>query len=113
MSELPNTLQHYQSLRLAVVLNEEIRQLPVGSLPLHLGTTRGGYVDEADIRLSVLVVNDDEQAVKIKSGVFFTEIVINCGCGDEPMEIPAYCEINITINKVTTDACFEVLVDGG
>ncbi len=29
------------------------------------------------------------------------------------MEIPVYCEINITINKVTADACFAVLVDGG
>ncbi len=94
MSELPNTLQHYQSPRLAVVLNDEIRQLPVGSLPLHLGMTRGGYVDEADIRLSVLAVNDDEQAVKIKSRVFFIpRLPSTAGAGTSPWKFPSIAKL--------------------
>jgi hypothetical protein len=109
MPDLPITLQHHQSPRLAEVLNEEIRQLPAGTLPLHRGTTQGGYVDETDIRLSVLAVSDDGQVVNIKSGVFFTEIVINCGCGDDPVETSAYCEMLISIDKATAGAAFEVL----
>ena len=44
-------------------------------------------------------------------GVFFTEIVINCGCGDEPMPTNAYCELQLSIDKNTVAVRFAIVTD--
>ena len=41
---------------LAAALKRALESLPPGSLPLHLGMTQGGMVDDTDIAVSVLRV---------------------------------------------------------
>ncbi len=90
-------------------LKTQIKSLPPASLPLEKGLTQGGYVDDDDIDVTILATPEAEEIITVKLGVFFTEIVINCGCGDDPMPINAYCEMRMIINKQTASATFDVI----
>ena len=87
-------------------LKLELAALPSGTLPLQKGVNSGGYVDDADISITVLRAVADENYIRVHVGVFFTEIVICCGCGVDPMPENAYCEIDVIINKETAVAEF-------
>jgi len=90
-------------------LKTQLKKLPPGSLPLDKGLTQGGYVDDNNIDVMILNETDDAQSIRVKLGVFYTEIVINCGCGDDPMPINAYCEMQMILNKQTAEAEFKVI----
>ena len=87
----------------------ELEQLASGSLPLEKAVTQGGYVDDSHITATVLHADADAGAIHARAGIFFTEIVINCGCGDDPMETNAYCEMRIRVDKTTGQADFELV----
>lgn len=90
-------------------LKRELEGLPAGSLPLDRATTRGGYVDDSDISVTVLHVQRDAHRVLCKIGIFFTEIVAGCGCGDDPVPENAYCELRLSIDNRTAEADIEVI----
>ena len=90
-------------------MKHELENLPAGILPLEKGTSRGGFVDDDDISVTVINVNQDENSIQAKIGVFFTEIIAGCGCGDDPMPENAYCEMRISIDRTTSAARFEVI----
>ena len=90
-------------------LKNELETLEAGVLPLEKGVSQGGMVDDSNITVTVLNVRDSGIAIEAKLGVFFTEVVICCGCGDDPMPVNAYCEMQCLINKDTADAEFQVL----
>lgn len=79
-----------------------------GVLPLNSCVSKGGLVDDSNLGIMVLGAGEGKQVLKISVGIFFTEIVINCGCGDDPMEEHAYCEMEIEIDKATAEARFSV-----
>ena len=108
MLRLPNALRDWQSEVFAQTLKAEISSLPSGSLPLDKGVAQGGYVDDSNLSVTVLNVADDTAVIRAKVGIFFTEIVVNCGCGGDPMPTNAYCEMQVMIDKKTADAEFTV-----
>ena len=61
------------------------------------------------MQVTVYGISEDIATIKAKIGVFFTEIVINCGCGDDPMPINAYCVLQVRIDRRTAAAAFTVL----
>lgn len=91
------------------VLKRELEGLPSRTLPLHMCTTRGGYVDDSQISATVIKVEQDQHRVQCKVGIFFTEIIVGCGCGDDPFPENAYCELMVSIDKITAEAEFEVV----
>lgn len=95
----------------AATLKRELGALPPGSLPLARGTTQGGHVDDGDIAVTVLDAVEDTDAIRVRAGVFFTEVVPSCSCGDEPLETNAYCVLSIGIDKATAVAAFAVASD--
>jgi len=109
MPILLDTLQQPQSSTFEKALKRELENLPAGTLPLENGTSRGGFVDDSDISVTVINVKQDENSFQAKVGIFFTEIIAGCGCGDDPMPENAYCEMLIIIDKTTSDAKFEVI----
>ena len=111
MITLPRSLRSWGTDRFALTLKEEVRALPAGTLPLQNAVAQGGLVDESDLALTVFHSEDDARGIRTNVGVFFTEIVINCGCGADPMPQNAYCTMQITIDKVTADTAFHVLSD--
>jgi hypothetical protein len=90
-------------------LKHELENLPAGTLPLEKGTSQGGFVDDSDISVTVIHIGQNDNSIQAKVGVFFTEIIVGCGCGDDPISENAYCEMLISIDKTTSAARFEVI----
>jgi hypothetical protein len=100
------SLSSWNSDTFASVVKQELESLDVDSLPLAQCTSQGGYVDEGPITATILSVRDQPDRIDVKAGIFFTEIVINCGCGDDPMPINGYGEMSVQIDKSTGHAAF-------
>ncbi len=106
MPRLVRALQNWEGDTLAVILTDEIKQLSMETLPLQQAVSPGSYVDVQNLGLSLLSRQACDEAVRLRVGVFFTEIVASCGCGDEPMHLNAYCELDISIKRTTAEATF-------
>lgn len=109
MATLHRSLSAFGSDGFGETLKQELAALGPGALPLEKGTSQGGYVDDDGLEFTVIGVVDGADAVTVRVGVFFTEIVINCGCGDDPMPVNAYCVLRIEIDRQTAGAAFTVL----
>lgn len=111
MPGLPNSLCAWRTDAFGATLKGEIEGMSAGTLPLDAGTSRGGLVDDGDITATILTVTDDELSIICDIGVFFTEIVAGCSCGDEPDPINAYCRMRIRIDKTTAEAEIEQIAN--
>lgn len=109
MPKLPSSLRDWQSEAFAQTFKTEIISLPSGSLPIDKGVAQGGYVDDSNLSVILLSVADDAEVIRARVGIFFTEIVVNCGCGVDPMPTNAYCEIQVIIDRKTAAAEFALL----
>ena len=90
-------------------LKRELENLPTGTLPLEQATSRGGRVDDHDISVTVISAKDTGEAIQARVGIFFTEIVGGCGCGDDPIPENTYCEMRVSIDKHSSAARFELI----
>lgn len=87
-------------------LKRALESLPPGSLPLEQGTSRGGFVDDSDISITVIKIRIEKDMIQARLGVFFTEIIVGCSCGDDPVEENAYCEMLLDIDKTSGETEF-------
>jgi hypothetical protein len=108
---LSDTLRAWGDADFDRTLKQELCALPSGTLPLAMGTSQGGYVDDGNIAVTVLSANDDARSVQARVGILFTEVVPSCSCGDEPLEANAYCVVQIRIDKATAEATFAAVPD--
>ena len=111
MLKLSASLEKFRSGSFDKFLKHELESLPTGSLPLEKCTRRCGIVDDSDISVTVISTRQCESCIQAKIGVFFTEIVAGCVCGDDPTPENAYCEIFIRIDQATGEAEFEPVSD--
>jgi len=109
MPKLSHTLHAWNSDRFSQTLHDEIRNLGTGALPLYKGTAQGGIVDDSDLSVSVISTSENDNSIKATIGVFFSEIVGGCSCGDEPIAVNAYCEFQVIIDKSTAEADISVI----
>ena len=108
MPKFANSLSAWNTESFAQTLKIEIERLPTGSLPLYKGTSQGGVVDDSHIVATILRVTDAGKSIEAHVGIFFTEIVGGCSCGDDPMSEHAYCEMWVTIDRTSAEAEFAV-----
>jgi hypothetical protein len=94
-------------------LKHAIEALDAGHMPLHQCVNQGGQVDASDMAVTVLDVTEVRDDIRARIGVFFTEVVGGCSCGDEPFEQPVYCELGVTIDRQSGDAVFNVIETAG
>jgi hypothetical protein len=111
MPRFPAALTAWGSDAFGRVLKEEVESLSPGTLPLHLGVLQGGFVDDSDIAATVLTSREDEGSILVDVGIFFTEIVGGCSCGDEPEAINSYCRLRIRIDKSSAEAHIGLVLD--
>ena len=104
MLHLNQSLTAWNTSDFGSVLKKELEACNLDQLPLEKGTSQGGYAGTDSIAVTVNHFSDTDPALMGSVGIFFTEIVINCGCGDEPMSINAYCELRVSIDKSTAAA---------
>ena len=82
----------------AEVLRRELLALPEGVLPI--AGEQGGLIDPASLGLTLLWSRADAERIEVAVGVFFTEIVGGCSCGDEPFGVNGYTELSLRIEQV-------------
>lgn len=111
MTRLPDSIAAWCGDSFKTTLQKEIETLGPDALPLQQGVSQGGFAEADNLQVTVFGVFDDIDTIQAKIGLFFTEIVINCGCGDDPMPINAYCEMWVNINKSTAEAEFTLISD--
>jgi hypothetical protein len=111
MPRLTDALSAWETDRFPEALKRELLALGPGALPLHLGTSQGGIVDDSALEATVLDFAAEGSRIAVRVGVFFTEIVGGCSCGDEPMPAHAYCELRIRIDKATGEARIDPVAD--
>jgi len=90
-------------------LKAELEGLASGVLPLQKGCSRGGVADDREIAVRVLDVQPGERFIRARVGVFFSEVVAGCSCGDDPLVESAYCEMEVAIDRESADAEFTVV----
>ena len=104
-----SALQDWGTPRFDRTLKNEIEDLEAACLPLSRGTGLGGWIDGSDLAVTIISSCENGQVVQARVGVFFTEIVGGCSCGDEPFSQPVYCLLQVTIEKRTARAAFELI----
>ena len=111
MPRFPISTNAWQSDAFGRSLKGEIEALGTESLPLDQGITQGGFVDDGDITAMVLNATGDDQYINSEVGVFFTEIVAGCNCGDEPESINVYCKLKLRIDRATAESEIGLISD--
>ncbi len=97
-ARLPATLAAWGDEAFPTVLKRELASLPSGTLPLDRGAVHGGMVDDSAIAVTLLQATADADGIRLRIGVFFTELVGGCSCGDDPVAENAYCELELQID---------------
>ncbi len=108
MITLTQSLAHWNTDQFKTRLKLELEALPPGSLPLHQATRLGGQVDDSNISVLVNSITDNHKQIKVSIGIFFHEIMAGCSCGDEPLSENSYCEMLVSINKVSAKTIFKI-----
>jgi len=109
MTTLSKSLAAWNLPAFKSIIKQELLSLKSGTLPLEKGTSQGGYVDESNLGATILGTTETPQTITVTAGLFFTEIVICCGCGDDPMPTNAYCELEIVIDKSNANSTFTII----
>lgn len=109
MTRLNLPLNDCRSGLFARQLKHELEHLQPGTLPLEQATTQGGQVDDSNISATVVEAREDGDWIRARVGIFFNEVVGGCSCGDDPLSVNAYCQIQVSIDKASAEAEFAVL----
>jgi len=86
----------------------EIMALPENTLPLQQALSQGDIASERPDKISVMSSKATTTEIIIKLGVFFTEIISGCSCGDDPGSLSGYCEMQLTIERQNGNADFQI-----
>ena len=106
MLTLNKSLDSWGSKNFTKTLKAELESLAKGTLPLQLATTQGGIVDDSNISALINHCSEDEASIQIKVGIFFNEIVAGCNCDDDPASDNTYCELLVSIDKISAETTF-------
>jgi len=105
-------LRAWNSETFAQVLKDGIEGMDLEHLPLHEGCTQGGLVGDSKLTATVFEGVDEGSAIRAEVGIFFTELVAGCSCGDEPDAVNTYCRFRICIiDKASAAAEIHVIPD--
>lgn len=97
---VPDSLRAWGGPEFETTLKRELEAVAPGNLPL-ARATRTGYVEDSHLSLSVIHAAADGAVIHARIGVFFHEILAGCSCGDDPLLEPAYCELEIAIDRMS------------
>ena len=109
MVTMPRALEAWGGEGFKQTLKEELETFRRDVLPLDQAIEQGNRVYDNDLGVTVMRVNDDEEAIYARVGVFFAEVIscVSCGEGDPIDE--AYCEMQVRIDKKSAEASFELV----
>lgn len=109
MIRLTQTLHEPDGAPFRQALKTAIERLGVPQLPLEQRTSQGGRVADRTVTATVLGVTEGKGRIEAQVGLFFTEMVGGCSCGEDPMEVNAYCGLRLSIDPETGRADIAVV----
>ena len=104
----------YRDSNFKSILKLEIQAIDPALLPLQQGLSLSSYVGKTPFSAVILSTTDEENSIKVKSGIFYTGIIAGCSCSDDPTptdEQNEYCELLFVINKKTAATTITLLSD--
>ncbi len=93
-------------------LKQELMQLDIGQLPLQRGISSGSYVIDAPITATNIAAVETDEAIRVRTGIFFQTVIAGCSCADDPTpenRINEYCEVQLIIDKATAKAMVSLI----
>ena len=108
MVRLDRCLRAWNTEDFGAVLKADLLDLGPGVLPLQQAAA-GGCIDEGDLGITLLGSHDSATEIHATVGVFFAEVIGGCSCGDEPSASNAYCELQVSIDKLSGRTRFELM----
>lgn len=109
MIRLIESAHRYGTTDFAATLSRELTGLPEGSLPIAGG--QGGRIDPESIGVTLSSACADDDRIEVVIGVFFTEIVGGCSCGEEPFNLNGYEELVLRIDRADGTAVIRLRGD--
>ena len=112
MVRLTQALQAWGAPDFRDVLKAEIEGLDVDQLPLQQALAHSSAVTDHDRRVLILGVEEGEECITARAGIFYTGVIAGCNCADDPTPVEdqnEYCEVRLTISKTTAEAAVELL----
>lgn len=112
MSQLPKSLQAWNTPEFEDVLKREIEQLDAGTLPLQQGLSSSSHVTDRPFQVMILGVREEAGLIRAKAGIFYTGVIAGCSCADDPTpmdEQAEYCVLLFDIDRVTAETTVTLL----
>ena len=89
------------------ILKEEIESLDSSQLPLIQAMRYGSVPLEGSVEAMIQTVEEKNDAIIVKAGIFFKSLIAGCACADDPTpenENNEYIELQLEINKSTAES---------
>src|SRR5512143_2535228 len=112
MIQLSSGLKAWGTPAFSEEFKRSIEQLDVDLLPLQQCLTRSDFTTGANRRVEVLNISDDVGVIRAKAGIFYSGMIANTHCEDDPIhneEVGEYCEMEFDIDKRTADTRVKIL----
>ena len=112
MFKLGLSLQAWNTKDFNTVFKEEVCSLDADTLPLQQGLSGSSYANGDNLSISVLKVENENNKLFIKAGLFYTGIIAGCNCADDPTPVNEnneYCEVLFCINKKTAETTVSLI----
>lgn len=112
MIQMKNSLQHWGSPCFERVLKEEVCMLGANILPLQAGLSQGSYVSDSPVKVILLGTTEDQDTLRVKTGIFYSSVIGGCSCADDPTpvdELTEYCEIQFDVDKASAETTITLL----
>jgi len=103
-------LKYWGSADFSEYFKRAFGELSLEELPLLDCCQHSGVIYKDTIGVTILASSADSQAIYLKIGVFFCEILSGCACSDDPSQAimleNSYCEFNATLHKKNAQLSF-------
>ncbi len=112
MFKLSLSLQAWDTEAFNAVLKEEICSLDADTLPLQRGLSSSSYANGNNLSITILKVENENNNIFVKAGLFYTGIIAGCNCADDPTPVDEnneYCEVLFCINKNTAETTVSLI----
>lgn len=114
MIQLQQSLRAWGSDAFSDTFKAEVEALAPEQLPLQQGLALSSYVSSEPFRVMVISSREEEAALHIKAGVFYSGIIAGCSCADDPTptDVQAeYCDLEFVIDKQDGGTQVRLLAD--
>ncbi len=94
------------------ILKLEISALDAELLPLQEGLSQSSHANADNLSASILKIDESDDSIIVKAGLFYTGIIAGCNCADDPTPVDEnneYCEVVFKINKTSAETTVNIV----